>query len=809
MWSRALGLGLAPAARACRCSHGALALHALRSGRFVSTRYVSTEIPVPDHKVDKAKWSSESPTQDADHHAEVSAEDSVEDRVANFDQPKFETLEGNISSRTLRALTGRPFRLTHMSPVQAAVLPLLPGLIEPPKEGEEPTGPRDLLVKARTGTGKTLGFLIPAVESRVNTLRAHAEQVAKDTGSSSKVALSRAVDRFAKQNVGALIISPTRELATQIANEAIKLTENHEHFQVQLLVGGLPRRKQQREWNIGRRDIIVATPGRLRDFIENDPGFKEDLQTTQMFILDEADTLLEMGFREDIDAISQHLPQPPARQTFMFSATMPTAIEQVARRVLAKNHSFINCVPANAAPTHLQIPQHYTAVPSPDEQVPHILRLIAEDQLANPGKSKVLIFLPTTRLVQLYSTIIERLGPQVLPAGERTRFAEMHSKKAMNTRIKTSDWYRRDRSGASVMVTSDVSARGVDYPGVTRVIQVGVPQSRSSYVHRVGRTGRGKDLSTGRADLVLLPWELGFLTWQLMDIPLKELTTNQLQDSVTDLAQKHDADPSAFFPVEREQQQDNRRWDRRDRDQRQSLRFEPHVASRLEQIPEAIKKLQPTMDKADVIDALSSIMAFYASNSDQIRVQRPVTVAGIHQWAEALVGDKVHMRVPREFVDKKYRAEPRRVSPWEEKRTRENLYPWQHRGKVDKSTKGTFRQRAGHRIAQLDEERERRGDPWDEARAPRRRDSSERFPRRQYDGDERPPRRQYDGDERPPRRQYGDYERPPRRDGDRPPRRHQYDDGERPQRRQYDGERPQRRRYDDGERSERRGNDED
>ena len=74
--------------------------------------------------------------------------------------------------------------------------------------------------------------------------------------------------------------------------------------------------------------------------------------------MDEADTLLEMGFREDIDAISEYLPKPPTRQTFMFSATMPTAIEQVARRILSKNHTFINCVPENAATTHLQIPQH-------------------------------------------------------------------------------------------------------------------------------------------------------------------------------------------------------------------------------------------------------------------------------------------------------------------------------------------------------------------------------------------------------------------------------------------------------------------
>ncbi|KAI0702062.1 P-loop containing nucleoside triphosphate hydrolase protein [Cerioporus squamosus] len=796
LWSRSFGLGLAPAARVCRCSQGALALHALRAGRFVSARHVSSDIPVPDHKVEKAKWSSEPPRDTQAKHTEDTEEGEAAPAVPNGDQPKFESLEGAVSSRTLRALTDRPFRLVHMSPVQAAVLPLLPGLIEPVKEGEEPKGSRDLLVKARTGTGKTLGFLIPAVESRLNALRAHAEQVAADTASNSKTTLSRAVDQFAKKNVGALIISPTRELATQIANEAIKLTQHHEKFEVQLMVGGLPKRKQVRDWNLGRRDIIVATPGRLRDFIENEPGFKEDLKTTQMFILDEADTLLEMGFREDIAAISEHLPEPPARQTFMFSATMPTAIEQVARQVLDKNHSFINCVPKDASPIHLQIPQYYTAVPSPEEQVPHILRLISEDQLANPGKSKVLVFLPTTRLVQLYSTMISQLGAEVLPAGQRTRFMEMHSKKAMNSRIRTSDWFRKDNSGASVMITSDVSARGVDYPGITRVIQIGVPQSRSAYVHRVGRTGRGKDLATGRADLVLLPWELGFLTWQLTDIQLKELTTNQLQANVIELAQKHDADPSAFFPKQERERDDHRRRDdhrgrdgyrRDDRDRRPSLRFEVPVAPRLERIPEAIKELQPSLDKQEVVEALTTVLAFYASHSDKIRVQKPVAVAGVQQWAEAFVGEKVQMRVPREFLDKSYRHESRRPNRREEQRARDIQFPWQARGKVDKSQKPNFRRRFndGGEAEESDIGRSfgggerRQRTPWG---SERRYDQDDRSSGRRFQEDRSPSRYE---DDRSSGRRFQENRSFNRHDSDRSPNRYQ---GERAPRRRYEEE---------------------
>ena len=369
------------------------------------------------------------------------------------------------------------------------------------------------------------------------------------------------------------------------------------------------------------------------------------------FILDEADTLLEMGFREDIEAIAQEL--SPDRQTFMFSATMAKAIQQVAASTLAPDYKFINCVPDDAPPTHAQIPQFYTPVPSAEEQLPHILRLIAEDQLQNPGKSKVLIFLPTTRMVKLYSTLITQLGPSVLPAGNNTRFAEMHSKKAMTSRMNTSDWFRRDTSGASVMLTSDVSARGVDYPGVTRVIQVGVPANGDSYIHRVGRTGRGRNMATGRADLVLMPWELGFVQWQLADVPIRELKTTDVQDSVSALATKYDADPQSFFPGT-----DNSR-SRDMRNRNTPRRFPPNVASRLEDISQSIQELQPQLDVEEVKDTMLSMLAFYASNAGSIRLQRNATVEGVKEWATVLVGQSVTLRIPREFMDMKPRRDQR------------------------------------------------------------------------------------------------------------------------------------------------------
>ena len=163
-----------------------------------------------------------------------------------------------------------------MSHVQSKVLPLLPKLATPYDANDEDNGsnnsnvgrpPRDLLVKAKTGTGKTLAFLVPAVEARLRALDEHAKKALEDSGLAADRALeARARKRFGYEKVGTLVISPTRELATQIANEALRLTAHHDGFEVQLLVGGESRRGQLRSWK-GRKDLVVATPGRLRDLL--------------------------------------------------------------------------------------------------------------------------------------------------------------------------------------------------------------------------------------------------------------------------------------------------------------------------------------------------------------------------------------------------------------------------------------------------------------------------------------------------------------------------------------------------------------
>jgi len=167
-----------------------------------------------------------------------------------------------------------------MSPVQAAVLPLLPELARPHGKDESDGPPRDLLVKAKTGTGKTLAFLVPAIEARIKAIdKAGVDALEGNNGRPDAGVVENAKRAYAKRTVGTVIISPTRELATQIAHEAVKLTHWHKDFEVNLFTGGSSKSAQLREFKRGRRDIVVATPGRIRDVLENEPDVAKVLRT--------------------------------------------------------------------------------------------------------------------------------------------------------------------------------------------------------------------------------------------------------------------------------------------------------------------------------------------------------------------------------------------------------------------------------------------------------------------------------------------------------------------------------------------------
>lgn len=195
----------------------------------------------------------------------------------------FSTLQDVISHETLKALTVRPYTFTNMTPVQSAVFDYLPKLSDPYDPSDESRPPRDVLVKAMTGTGKTAAFVVPAIEQRIKAIQAHGRQAVKDAGMDTDKQLeTRAKHVFARQHAGALIISPTRELASQIATEASRLTTHHLGFEVRTFLGGSPKGVQMRDWMRGRRDLVVATPGRLRDVLMSEPEVAKGLSRVPM-----------------------------------------------------------------------------------------------------------------------------------------------------------------------------------------------------------------------------------------------------------------------------------------------------------------------------------------------------------------------------------------------------------------------------------------------------------------------------------------------------------------------------------------------
>ncbi|ORX87088.1 DEAD-domain-containing protein [Basidiobolus meristosporus CBS 931.73] len=360
-----------------------------------------------------------------------------------------------------------------MSKVQDAVLSKLPIT-------------QDLFVKAKTGTGKTLGFLIPAIETalRNNDVR----------------------DLKTGKRVSVFIMSPTRELALQIAEEAEKLLSFYP-FQAHCFVGGTSKGLNKKIISTRRVDFIIATPGRALDLLSENTIFQKQIEGTKLVILDEADQLLEMGFRDTITDILNRFPKE--RQTFMFSATVSPQIRKIAHLALKPDHIFLDTVDPNDVNTNLKVKQSYVVAPLTSQL--HYLRSILEKHRETQSQGgKIIVFCPTTRTTALFASAFEAMGYPIY---------ELHSRMDQSKRIKIAQRFKKSPNG--ILFTSDVSARGVDYPGVSLVVQAGTPTSREQYIHRVGRTGRaGKD---GEGVLLLAPYESGFLKG-VSDLPIEKST---------------------------------------------------------------------------------------------------------------------------------------------------------------------------------------------------------------------------------------------------------------------------------------------
>ncbi|MCY3779572.1 MAG: DEAD/DEAH box helicase, partial [Chloroflexi bacterium] len=327
-----------------------------------------------------------------------------------------------LNSAMLRAVQRAGY--TEPTPIQVRTIPhILQG--------------RDIVGCAQTGSGKTAAFALPIVQM-LEPVRS-------------------------KKPIRVLVLAPTRELAAQIDEEFGKFSRGSSLKHVAIF-GGVGQQPQVSALKRGV-DIVVATPGRLQDLMNQ--GYIR-LNQIEFFVLDEADRMLDMGFINDVKRIIKRLPK--ARQTMLFSATMPQAIQDLSRSILTDPVK----VDANPQATTVEsIAQSIYFVEGGDK------RALLKSILRDPAAERVLVF---TRTKHRANNLAKQLNRARIPA------EAIHGNKSQTARMRALAQFKSGRT--AVLVATDIAARGLDIDSVTHVINFDLPNLPESYVHRIGRTAR-------------------------------------------------------------------------------------------------------------------------------------------------------------------------------------------------------------------------------------------------------------------------------------------------------------------------------
>lgn len=333
---------------------------------------------------------------------------------------------------------------------------------------------------------------------------------------------NRSSSRKARSDdIRAIIISPTRELAEQIGEEARRLCR-HTGVVVQTAVGGMNKSAMLRKTRFEGCHLLVGTPGRLNDLLSDDySGI--DAPNLAALCLDEADRMLDVGFDRELRDIVDRLPnrREVPRQTLLFSATIPKDVVSLARTYVdANNFQFVQTINPDEAPTHEKVPQHIVPVPGFEHWLPAMLEIVQKAQAGEHGGDpfKAITFFNNTDTVKMVGELFEYL-PRYLP--EIPPVYVIHSGLDQRQRTRAADSFRRARTG--ILVSTDVTARGMDFPNVTHVIQYGVPPARDQYIHRIGRTGRAN--KSGQAWLIVRKDEIPDARSVLPGLPIKRNDT--------------------------------------------------------------------------------------------------------------------------------------------------------------------------------------------------------------------------------------------------------------------------------------------
>ena len=383
--------------------------------------------------------------------------------------------ELSLSEKTMRAVEEMKFE-TMTEIQQRGIPPLLAG--------------RDVLGAAKTGSGKTLAFLIPAVEM-LSALR------------------------FKPRNgTGVIVVSPTRELALQIFGVARELMQFHSQT-FGIVIGGANRSAEADKLTKGV-NLLIATPGRLLDHLQNTKGFI--YKNVKALVIDEADRILEVGFEDEMRQIIKMLPKEE-RQTMLFSATQTTKVEDLARISLKPGPLYINVDHQKEHSTVAGLEQGYVICES-DKRF-----LLLFTFLKKMAKKKVIVFCSSCNCVKYHAELLNYIDLPVL---------ELHGNLKQQKRTNTFFEFCNAKQGT--LICTDVAARGLDIPAVDWIVQFDPPDDPRDYIHRVGRTARGSG-GKGKSLMFLQPSEVGFLSHLKearvpvveFDFPAKKLLNVQSQ----------------------------------------------------------------------------------------------------------------------------------------------------------------------------------------------------------------------------------------------------------------------------------------
>ncbi|MEC7816505.1 MAG: DEAD/DEAH box helicase [Pseudomonadota bacterium] len=386
----------------------------------------------------------------------------------------------NLDQRLLDAISKIGFE--YCTPIQAETLPWTLAC-------------QDLIGQAQTGTGKTAAFLITAIQAMLESPIDEKERFASEPR--------------------VLALAPTRELAMQIAKDAEQLCHYTGHTVVEV-VGGMNYDKQREQLQNGIVDILVATPGRLIDFMNSQDVFLDQID---ILILDEADRMLDMGFIPDVKRIIRKCTPKEDRQTLLFSATFNQDVLNLAS-MWTRNAEFVEIEPEQKTAERVQQTVYLV---SEDEKLPVLV-----NYLKRPEVEKAIVF--ANRRDQCRD-LEEDLKNQDV------KVALMSGEIAQNKRIRTLEQFKKGQ--IQVLVATDVAGRGIHVNGVTHVFNYNLPDNAEDYVHRIGRTGRagktGVSISfAGEDDAFALPAIETYISQKLKTaVPEEDLTVAMEKPPIT------------------------------------------------------------------------------------------------------------------------------------------------------------------------------------------------------------------------------------------------------------------------------------